>query len=48
MMLTPEQMARLQASFKDNSKRAELVQFAGRESVDDRVRKHSERELLVQ
>jgi hypothetical protein len=45
MMLTPEQMARLQRKLaKDNSKaRRELVQLAGRESVDDRVRKYTER-----
>ncbi len=45
MMLSPEQVARLQRKLtNDNSKaRRELVQLAGRESVDDRVRKYAER-----
>lgn len=45
MMLSPEQVARLQRKLtNDNSKaRRELVQLAGRESVDDRVKKYAER-----
>lgn len=45
MMLSPEQVARLQRKLtNDHSKaRRELVQLAGRESVDDRVRKYAER-----
>src|SRR4029453_2557267 len=45
LTLTPEQVARLRRKFaSDNSKaRRELVQLAGKENVDDRVRKYAER-----
>jgi hypothetical protein len=45
LTLTPEQIARMQRRLaSDNSKaRRELVQFAGKETLDDRVRKYAER-----
>jgi hypothetical protein len=45
LMLTPEQITRMQRKLaSDNSKaRRELVQFAGKETLDDRVKKYAER-----
>ena len=45
LTLTPDQIARLQRKLaRDNSKaRRELVQFAGKETLDDRVNKYAER-----
>jgi hypothetical protein len=45
LTLTPEQLGRMQKKLaSDNSKaRRELVQFAGRESLDERVTKYAER-----
>lgn len=45
LTLTPEQITRMQQKIAtDNSKaRRELVQFAGRETLDDRVKKYAER-----
>ena len=45
LTLTPEQIARMQRKLaSDNSKaRRELVQFAGKETLDDRVKKYAER-----
>ena len=45
LTLSPEQLARLQRKLaSDNSKaRRELVQFAGKESLDERVKKYAER-----